>query len=63
MNLTILRGRLLGDVLEEGQNLLVDPVAVGGPLDGPAEDAGTFTEFREMELLGPAGVQVIDLLL
>ena len=53
MNLPILRGRLLGNVLEEGQNLLVDPVTVGSPLAGPAEDPGTFTEFREMKLLGP----------
>ena len=63
MDLPVLGDRLLSDVLEEGQDLLVDPVAARSPLDGPTEDAGTFTEFREMKFLGSTGVQVIDLLL
>ena len=63
MDLTVLGDGLLGEVLEEGEDLLVEAVTTGGPLHGTPENAGAFTEFRKMKLLGAACMEVIDFLL
>ena len=63
MDLPVLGDGLLGEILEEGEDLLVQPVATWGPLQGTTENAGAFTEFREVKFLGTAFVEVIDFLL
>ena len=63
MDLPVLGDGLLGEVLEEGEDLLVKPVATRGPLQGPAENAGAFAEFGEVEFLGAACMEVVDFLL
>jgi len=63
MDLPVLGDGLLGEVLEEGEDLLVKAVATGGPLSATPENAGAFTEFRKMKLLGAACMEVINFLL
>ena len=63
MNLPVLRDWLLGEVLEEGEDLLVKTVATRGPLQGSAENASAFAEFGEVEFLGAACMEVVDFLL
>ena len=42
---------------------MVETITVGSPLGGPKENAGAFTELREMKFLCPPGMQVINFLL
>ena len=63
MDLPVLGDGLLGEVLEEGEDLLVKTVATRGPLQGTAENASAFAEFGEVKFLGTAFMEVVDFLL
>lgn len=54
---------LLGKVLEEGEDFLVEAFAADRPAAGAAEDEGAFADVGEVEVFGTAGAEVVDFLL
>ena len=59
----MLRDRLLGEVLKEGQDFLVEEFAGASPPHGAAEYLGARAELRKMKLLGTALTEIINFLL
>lgn len=54
---------LLGEVLEEGEDFLVELFAAGGPDAGAAEEEAALADVGEVEVFGAACAEVVDFFL
>ena len=63
LDLAILGDRLLCNILEKGENFLVNTITVRSPLYSAKENSGTFTQLRKVKFLGSSTLQVVNFLL
>jgi len=59
----MLRDGLLREVLQEGEDLLVEAFAGTGPAVGATQNLSALAELRKMEFLGPAGAEIFNFFL
>ena len=63
LNLAILGDRLLCDILEKGEDFLMNTITLRGPLNSAKENSGAFAQLRKMKFLGSSTLQVVNFLL